>query len=82
MFAGKTERAPGRPPRGVDPGAFAFGRGFRHLRMAVETMRHFAPCEARVFRPLRRATKGSAFGNRDFLKKSSKTLILGRYIIM
>ena len=25
----------------------------------------FAPCAARVFRPLRRATKGSAFGNRD-----------------
>ena len=29
----------------------------------------FAGCGQREFRPLRRATKGAAFGNRDFLKK-------------
>ena len=47
----------------------AVGRGFRHLRMAVWTIGDFAPCAARVFRPLRRTTKGAAFENRDFLKK-------------
>ena len=40
-------------------------RGLRHLRMALWTIGDFAPCAAREFRPLRRATKGSAFGNRD-----------------
>ncbi len=29
----------------------------------------FARCGGRVFRALRGATKGAAFGNRDFLKK-------------
>ncbi|MGO5113718.1 hypothetical protein ACTQ33_01590 [Candidatus Avoscillospira sp. LCP25S3_F1] len=46
---------------------------FRPLRRAgvspVATGGYFAPCAAREFRPVRGATKGSAFGNRDFLKK-------------
>ena len=53
--------APAVHPTGVAAEAMAFGRGLRHLRMALGTIG--------VFRPLRRATKGSAFGNRDFLKK-------------
>ncbi len=57
------------PPQGAAAGAMAIGRGLRHLRMALGTIGDFAPCAARVFRPLRRATKGAAFGNRDFLKK-------------
>ena len=48
--------------------------GLRHLRMALWDAGGvspaaaggcFAPCAARVFRPLRRATKGSASGLRD-----------------
>ena len=54
-------------PTGAAAETMANGRGLRHLRMALGTIEGF--------RALRGATKGSAFGNRDFLKKSSKTFI-------
>ena len=49
------------PIWGGDGGLTALPWGLRHLRMALQ--------DDWGFRPLRRATKGSAFGNRDFLKK-------------
>ena len=57
-------------------------RGLRPLRRALGTMGCFAPCAARVFRPLRRAGVSLAAASDrgrcpldpcDFLKKSSKT---------
>ena len=48
-------------------------RGFRAVRGAGVSLAaasgDFAPCAGRVFRPLRRATRGAASGLRDFLKK-------------
>ena len=48
-------------------------RGFRAVRGAGVSLAaasgYFAPCAGRVFRPLRRATRGAASGLRDFLKK-------------
>ena len=61
-------------PAGAAARTMAIGRGLRHLRMALWDAGGvspaaaggcFAPCAARVFRPLRRATKGSASGLRD-----------------
>ena len=67
---GVQKRPPSTTRDGVGTAALRhMPRGLRHLRMALGTMGDFAPCAAREFRPLRRATKGSAFGNRDFLKK-------------
>ena len=44
---------------GVGTVALAVGRGLRHLRMALGTTGDFAPCAARVFRPLQRARPGA-----------------------
>lgn len=56
-------------PRWDGDGGLRLHRGLRHLRMALWTIGDFARCGGREFRPVRGATKGSAFGNRDFLKK-------------
>ena len=50
---------------GVGTVALAVGRELRHLRMALGTTGDFAPCAARVFRPLRRefcALRGATGG--------------------
>ena len=43
------------PRRGRRRGPWPMAGGLRHLRMALGTIGDFAPCAARVFRPLRRA---------------------------
>ncbi len=55
------QMTPAVHPTGAAARAMACGRGLRHLRMALG--------DDKGFRALRGATKGSAFGNRDFLKK-------------
>ena len=61
----------GRRPCGIRRGNCAIC-GWRYGRLGISRRARrgcFAGCGQREFRPLRRATKGSAFGNRDFLKK-------------
>ena len=53
----------GRRPYGFAVGVAPSADG------ALERLGDFARCGGREFRALRGATKGSAFGNRDFLKK-------------
>ncbi len=68
-YAKRNRWSPPSTPTGAAAGTMAFGRGLRPLRRALGTMGDFARCGGREFRAVRGATKGSAFGNRDFLKK-------------
>ena len=68
-------------PVGAAARTMAVGRGLRHLRMALGTMGDFAPCAARVFRPLRRATGALPLDPRIFSRKNSvKAFSFGFYL--
>ena len=65
-----------RPPPADGVGTAALGltpRGLRHLRMALWDDWGFRPLRRAGVRAVRGATRDSASGLRDFLKKSSKT---------
>ena len=83
LFGVRGKRESRRPPprqRVADGGFGAVGNGpgdcaicgWRYGRLGISPAAAggcFAGCGQREFRPVRGATKGSAFGNRDFLKK-------------
>ena len=54
-YAKRNGWPPPSTPMGAAAGAMAVGRELRHLRMALWTIRDFAPYAAQMFRPLRRA---------------------------
>ena len=64
------KRTPSATRDGVGTAALRLCRGdCARCDGRLGTLRSFAGCGQREFRALRGATKGSAFGNRDFLKK-------------
>ena len=63
---GDAERPPSATRFGVGTAALRHCRGDCAIcGWRFGTMGEFAPCAARVFRPVRGATRGAAFGNRD-----------------